>query len=172
MKRRIIMILLIFVAFILQCAVFPAIAVASIKPNIFIILTVSFALMRGKREGMFVGFCCGFLSDLFFGYALGLNALIYMYIGYLVGFCYRIFYDDDIKMPVLLTAGSDLAYSVVIYGVQFLMRGRIDFFFYLKRIMIPEMIYTTILTILCYRFLFALNHRLEKSEQRSVSSLV
>lgn len=172
MKRRISMILLIWFCFILQSTVFTWISVASVKPNLLLILAVSFGLMRGKREGMFMGFVGGFLMDLFFGNVIGFNALVYTYIGFLNGYCYRIFYDDDIKMPILLVAASDLAYNLVMYGAQFLLRGRIDFFYYLKRIMIPEIIYTVIITMICYRFLLAINRRLEKAEQRSVGSFV
>ena len=51
------MILLIFFCFLLQSTLFQNIfAAAEIAPNFMVILTVSFGLMRGKREGMFVGF--------------------------------------------------------------------------------------------------------------------
>ena len=166
------MFLLVFLAFLLQCTALQAISVASIAPNLLLVLTVSFALMRGKREGMFVGFLGGFLTDLFFGSGLGFYTLLYTYVGFLNGFCCRIFYDDDIKMPILLVCGSDLAFNVVVYLFQFLLRGRTDFFFYLGRIIIPEVIYTAILTMLCYRLLLALNRKLEKAEQRSVDSFV
>lgn len=172
MKRRIVMFLLVFLAFLLQCTALQAISVASIAPNLLLVLTVSFALMRGKREGMFVGFLGGFLTDLFFGSGLGFYTLLYTYVGFLNGFCCRIFYDDDIKMPILLVCCSDLAFNVVVYLFQFLLRGRTDFFFYLGRIIIPEVIYTAILTMLCYRLLLALNRKLEKAEQRSVDSFV
>lgn len=172
MKRRIIIFLLIFISFILQCTVLPSISIASIRPNILIMLTASFGLMRGKREGMFVGFLSGLLIDIFSPNVFGFHTLIHTYIGYMNGFCYRIFYDDDIKMPVLLIAASDFAYGILIYGFQFLLRGRIDLFFYIKRIIIPEVIYTMLVTILCYRFLLALNRKLGKAEQRSVNSFV
>lgn len=172
MKRRIVMILLVFLAFLLQCTALQAISIASIAPNLLLVLTVSFALMRGKREGMFVGVLGGFLTDLFFGGGLGFYTLLYTYVGFLNGFCCRIFYDDDIKMPILLVCASDLAFNVIVYLFQFLLRGRTDFFFYLGRIIIPEVIYTAILTMLCYRLLLALNRKLEKAEQRSVDSFV
>ncbi|MEE0418551.1 MAG: rod shape-determining protein MreD [Lachnospiraceae bacterium] len=172
MKRRIVMIILVLLCFLLQSTVMPAISIASIAPNCLLILTVSFALMRGKKEGMFVGFFGGLLIDLFFGNVLGFYTLLYTYVGYVNGFCYHIFYDDDIKMPILLIAASNLACSILTYVFQFLLRGRIDFFFYLKRIIIPEVIYTMILTMLCYRLLYKLNRKLEKAEQRSVDSFV
>ena len=172
MRRRIVIIVLIFICFILQCSVLPAVAIGGISHNLLVILTVSFALMRGRREGMFVGFMCGFLADLFFGSALGFQTLVYMYMGYLCGSCYRLFYDDDIKMPILLIAASDLAYGIIFYIFEFLLRGRVQFTFYLGRIILPEVVYTIVLTIVCYRLLMWINHRLERAEQRSVNSFV
>ena len=172
MKRRITMIFLIIFCFILQTTLLQTFSVASVSPSLPVILTVSFALMRGKREGMFTGAFFGILMDIFYGPVLGFHMLLFTYIGYLNGYCYRIFYDDDIKMPVLLIALSDIAYGMIIYIFQLLFRGRISLFFYLRRIIIPEVIYTALITLIVYRLLLALNHKLEKAEQRSVGSFV
>lgn len=172
MKRRIVMILLVIFSFALQSTLLKQIAIGSISPNFIVILTASFALMRGKKEGMFVGFLSGLLIDIFSGGAIGFHALMYSCVGYANGFCYRIFYDDDIKMPIFLVAVSDFAVNLVFYIVRFLLRGRLDFFYYFGRILIPEVIYTMILTMLCYKLLYMLNKRLEKAEQRSVDSFV
>lgn len=172
MKRRIIMIFLIFFCFVLQSTLMQTFAVASVSPNLPVILTVSFALMRGKREGMFTGVILGILTDVFYGPALGFYALLLTCVGYLNGFCYRIFYDDDIKMPVILTGISTFGCDLIIYVFQYLLRGRIHLLFYLNRIIIPEVIFTMLITLVVYRLLLALNHKLEKAEQRSVGSFV
>lgn len=166
------MIGLILLCFIMQTTLMQTFSIASVSPNLPVILTVSFALMRGRREGIFTGVLSGILMDLFYGPVLGFHALILAYVGYLNGCCYRIFYDDDIKMPVLLTSVSNLAYSLLVYAFQFLLRGRISLLFYLRRIIIPEVIYTALVTLAVYRLLLALNHKLEKAEQRSVGSFV
>ena len=122
------MAILILVSIILQSTVCQMISIASIKPNLLIILTVSFGLMRGKKSGMLTGFFCGLLTDIFFNSIIGFNALIYLWVGYFSGYFYRIFYDDDIKTPLFLISISDLIYGIVQYGFMFLMRGRIHFF--------------------------------------------
>ena len=61
----------ILVAYVLQCAVFPALAVANIKPNLMLIITASFGFMRGPREGMFVGIASGLLIDIQYGNMIG-----------------------------------------------------------------------------------------------------
>ena len=93
MRRKLILAVLILLAFVLQGTVFQTLSIASIVPNLLLILTVSFGFMRGKKEGLFVGFFAGLLLDIMFGTVIGFYALIYMYIGYLNGFFKRIFFS-------------------------------------------------------------------------------
>lgn len=71
--------------------------------------------MRGKKEGMQVGFICGILMDVFWGGLLGFYALIYTTAGYVNGFFKRMFYDEDIKLPLGMIAASELVYGLVVY---------------------------------------------------------
>ena len=162
---------MIIATFLLQSTVFPFFTIASVVPNLLLILTVSFGFMQGRTEGLFVGFFCGLLIDLFYGNLFGFYALVYMYIGFLNGFLCKIYYDEDIKVPMLLVALSDIVYNIVIYGLQFLLRGRLDFPFYLKNIMLPETIYTVVITILFYRIFYSINHSLVKNEMEGQRSL-
>lgn len=164
MRRKLILAVLILLAFVLQGTVFQTLSIASIVPNLLLILTVSFGFMRGKKEGMFVGFFCGLLIDIFYGSMIGFYALIYMYIGFCNGFLYKIFFDEDVKVPMVLVAGSDIAYGVLVYGLQFMLRGRLDFSSYLQHIILPEMVYTVLLTAVLYRPLYRLNRWLTENE--------
>ena len=65
MKRKIIVALMILISFLLQSTVFKALAIGSISPNLLVVLTSSFGFMRGKKEGLWVGFFCGLLEDIF-----------------------------------------------------------------------------------------------------------
>lgn len=163
---------LILVSILLQSTVCQMISIASIKPNLLIILTVSFGLMRGRKAGMMTGFFCGLLTDIFFESVVGFNALIYLWVGYFSGYFYRIFYDDDIKTPLFLISICDLVYGIVQYGFMFLMRGRIHFFYYLGRVILPEVLYTLILTILFYRILYAINRKLTLTDKGGADSFV
>ena len=159
---------MIVLCFILQNTVFQTLALASISPNLLVILTASIGLMRGKREGMLVGFCCGFLIDIFYGNLFGFYALVYMYLGYMNGFFNKIFYDDDVKLPMLLIGASEFLYSLIIYVFLFLIRTRFDFGYYFIHIIIPELVYTIVVTIFFYRIINVVNRKLEKRTKRSV----
>lgn len=171
MKSKIILFFLIIGCFLLQATVLKSLAIANITPNLLLILCVSMGLMRGKKSGMFTGFFSGLLVDLFFGSLLGFYALLYMYIGYMAGFFYKIYYDNKIRVPLLLVAGGDAVYSLAVYGLQFLLRGRTGFFYYVARIMIPEILVTVVLTIFVYRLFYQLNHRFMTISRKERNSL-
>ena len=127
--------------------------------------------MRGKTTGLFIGFFSGLMIDLFYGNLFGLNALIYMYIGFFNGFLYKVYYDEDIKVPLVLVAISDLAYGLTIYGLQFMLRGRLNLPGYLRHIIFPEIVYTVVLTLALYRIFFRINKKLLAIESRGQRSL-
>lgn len=161
MKRKIVIALMILICFLLQSTVFQALSLGTISPNLMIILTSSFGFMGGKKEGLAVGFFCGLLEDIFYGRLLGMHAMIYMYIGYANGYFNRIFYGDDIKLPISLISVSELVYGLGTYGIMFLMRSRFAFPYYLRRIILPELVYTIIVTLVFYRIIFSIDQKLK-----------
>ena len=72
------------------------------------------------------------------------------------------FFDEDIKVPMALVTVSDLAYGCVIYGLQFMLRGRLYFPGYLSRVIIPETVYTVVMTLIFYRLFFKINRKLSE----------
>lgn len=164
MRRKLVLAGLVLVTFLLQSTVFKALSIASISPNLLLILTVSFGLMCGKRIGMFTGFLSGLMIDLFYGNLFGFNALLYMWVGFLNGFLYKVFFDEDIKVPMALVTVSDLAYGCVVYGLQFMLRGRLNFPGYLGHVIIPEVVYTVVMTLIFYRLFFKINRQLSEYE--------
>ena len=172
MKRKIIVILTVIICFLLQSTIFKFLSFASISPNLLIIVTSSFGFMRGKKEGMVIGFFSGLLIDIFYGSVIGLYALLYMYVGYVNGFFRAIFFQDDIKLPMLLISASDLACNLCIYFFRFLFRKQFDIGYYFLHLMIPELVYTLLVTILLYWLILKINQWLEKSEKRSEAKFV
>lgn len=139
---------------------------AGISPNLLIVIVSSVGFMRGKTEGMLMGFFSGLLIDLCYGDMLGFYALIYMYIGYVNGFFQSIFYEEDLKLPMILITVSDFVYGIIIYFFLFALRNRTDIFYYLLHIIIPEVVYTVVVTIVLYRLILIVNRKLEAAEKR------
>lgn len=148
--KRLAEILLIFISFLLQSTLLRHISFAGIVPNIMIIITSTFGLMEGRTDGMCTGFVCGLLTDIFYGNVLGLNALIYLIIGYVNGIGNRVFYPDDIKFPLLFISASDMAYLLMTYISGFLLRARLDVGYYFIHLMLPELVYTVAVSLVIY----------------------
>ena len=150
----------------MQSTVFQWIAFNDIVPNLLIVLTAAFGFMRGEKEGLIIGFFCGLICDIFFGDIIGFYALVMMYIGYLNGKFSGGFYPEDIKLPLALIVVSDLTYCIICYICLFLLRGRLDFPYYFLNVILPEAIYTTIVTLLLYPLILFINVRLENDKKR------
>lgn len=171
-KQYVITALIVVLCYLLQCTLLPHIALASIKPNLMIIVIASYGFMRGKKEGMFLGFLAGFLIDIQFGNIIGFYALIYMLIGYVNGLFQQMYFNEDIKLPLILISASEFVYGLIVYFLMFLMQGEFEFAFYLSHIIIPELIYTIVITLGIYPVILFINNRLEAEEKRSADKFV
>lgn len=172
MLRKVVVTLFILAGFILQCTVFDKLAFAGIIPNLMIILTSSFGFMRGEKEGLVIGFFCGLLSDIFFGNFLGFYALVLMYIGFLNGKFSRIFYPEDIRLPIALIITSDLSYGILMFVLMFMLRGKFRFGYYFMHVILPEALYTIVVTMFFYPIILKMNEKLEAREKRRAQKFV
>lgn len=172
MKRPFITAVIIILCFLLESTVMQQLALGSISPNLLIVVTAAFGFMRGKEEGMLVGFFSGLLVDVFWSDLIGFYALTYMVIGYSNGFFKKIFYPEDIKLPLILIGISDFVYSNVVCLLLFIMRSKFNYLYYLMNIIIPELIYTILITLILYQIILRVNQYLEAEEQRSASKFV
>ncbi len=172
MRRKITVVLIVIICFLLQSTVFQALSFASISPNLLIVVVSSFGFMRGRKDGMFIGLFCGLLLDIFFGDIFGFYTLVYMVIGYINGMFRKIFYPDDIKLPMALIIGSDFTLNLIIFLLRFLPRKRTHLGYYMLHIIIPEMVYTLVVTLVLYFILLKINQHLEKIEKRSAAKFV
>ena len=128
--------------------------------------------MRGRKSGIAVGAISGLLVDIFWGQLLGFHTLLYTVIGYLNGSFERLFYDEDIKLPIVLISASEFLYGICIYVFVYMLQGDFAFGTYLFSIIIPELVYTILVTLILYQVILHINRKLESEEQRSASKFV
>lgn len=170
MRRKVVSILLIFACFLVQSALWHLFTFTTVRPNLMLVLIVSFGLMHGSRSGMLIGFISGILVDLLYGSFFGINALLYMYIGYFIGKAYQVFFDEDIRVAIGAVAICDIIYNMIFYVIKFIFGARYSLGAFLVRIMIPEVIITLIFTVILYRLFFVINKKLLETEQEDQES--
>jgi len=169
MIRLIVEIVMCVLCFVLQTSLFSYLEIASVSPNLLVVLVAAIGFMKGKKEGMTIGFISGLLIDLFFSEAIGFYALLYVLIGYLNGFFTKEFLPEDIKLPVILIVASDFLVNSAVYLIRFMFRGDFNYSYYLLNIIIPELVYTLLVSIVLYTVILKVNQKLEQYEKRSAS---
>ena len=172
MKRKVITFFIILISFLLQSTLFVKLKFGAVSPNLMLVVTSSFGFMRGRKSGIAVGAISGLLVDIFWGQLLGFRTLLYTVIGYLNGSFERLFYDEDIKLPILLISASEFLYGICIYVFVYMLQGDFAFGTYLFSIIIPELVYTILVTLILYQVILHINRKLESEEQRSASKFV
>ena len=172
MKRKVITFFIILISFLLQSTLFVKLKFGAVSPNLMLVVTSSFGFMRGRKSGIAVGAIYGLLVDIFWGQLLGFHTLLYTVIGYLNGSFERLFYDEDIKLPIVLISASEFLYGICIYVFVYMLQGDFAFGTYLFSIIIPELVYTILVTLILYQVILHINRKLESEEQRSASKFV
>jgi rod shape-determining protein MreD len=168
-KRLIVYTIEILICFLIQSSTFHYFALANIMPNLLLILVVATAYMRGRMSGLLLGFFSGLLVDLMYGsFIVGLYALLYLLVGYFMGFTNKVYSNDDYTLPIVFIAISDFIYGFFYYVFEFLLRGRLNFLYYLRRFIFPEVVYTVAVSIFLYKLLHMINRKLDHNPDEEV----
>ncbi len=130
---------------VLQSAVFPHLRVFGVKPDSLLVIVVSYALINGSLGGAILGLFGGLLQDILFSKYIGLYALQYMLVGYMVGMVYQKVYIDRVFLPVLFTIGSYAIKEILMFVLVFFIGHDINLPITLLGIIIPGALYTGLL---------------------------
>lgn len=154
---------IIFIAFFTQTSIFPLLPYFVSSPNFLLIICFSYGLLYGEDIGMITGIFCGFLCDMYFNGDFGFYILIYSVIGFANGVLNKSFFENTISLPMMLSFVNGLAYNFYIYFSHFFVRKRFDVSYYFISIMVPNILFTLIATVLIYKSLYKLNliHRIK-----------
>ncbi len=162
--RALIIGIILIVSTILQSSVFGMIRIRGISPNFNMMIIISFALLRGSKEGALIGFFSGFLMDICFSMTKGYLGIIGACIGYVSGKFNKDFYRENLILPFVLTFASTMIHGLAM-GIPFLLRGKTNYAYFITSIIIPETIYTIILSIIVYQLIYMINNKIEEHEK-------
>ncbi|KXL54050.1 rod shape-determining protein MreD [Anaerotignum neopropionicum] len=163
--RIIITIAMVLINFILQTTLLQHLAIQSIFPNTALIIVVSYALLRGSKEGCIVGAFTGLLFDVFFGTAMGYYTLLYFALSYFTGKSQKNFYRENYLLPILFCALAAGIFEFFQFLTELVLRKDGNILFFVIKIFLPTIVYTAVVTVPIYRILFGLNEWLELKEK-------
>ncbi|MBQ1290442.1 MAG: rod shape-determining protein MreD [Lachnospiraceae bacterium] len=171
-RNAFIIFITVIAAFVLQSSVFPMLPVSIITPNFLLALTSAYALLLGSRKGLAIGFLCGLLYDIFFGSVIGFHTLVYAVIGFGCGRFEHLMFVEDLKFPALLAAGSDFVYGFLCFVFQFLVQNRLIFSYFLTHMILPEMLYTALVSFIIYPIVLWLHGKYLRDIRESEKNFV
>lgn len=154
--REIVILGILLLNLVIQSSIFPFIEILHVKPDTLLALVVSFALLAGNPTGAVVGFFGGLFLDILFGNNIGLHALQYMIVGYLIGTLYGKLYIGKFLVPILAVIVGNIIKQSIMLAYNFFSQSDIPLDKILFEIMVPEILYTLILIPLVYHLVVRL----------------
>lgn len=155
------------ICYILQSTWLGYVEIHGIKPNLIVITTISYALIRGKEEGAVYGVFAGMLLDIMGGKIIGIFAIMGMYLGLIVGWLHSRFYKENYILPALLTVGGTFIYNFIYYFFGYFIYGNDQITWYLGNYIIPEAIYNGLISIFVYFIILYINKKFDYYKRAS-----
>lgn len=147
----IILILLVLLNFFLQSSFLPYISVFDVVPNTSIIIIICISLFKGRFYGAIFGLFIGLLQDMIFSPIIGINAFIYFFLGYFLGTIENRLIRENIFIPIIFSVLGVIYYNFSYYVFTYFLSQEIPFLYFAKKVLLTEIIYTTILSVPVYK---------------------
>ncbi len=118
----------IIVSIILQTTVINYLAIFSVKPELLIIITVYFSLVKGSLSGEVIGFTGGLLEDVFAINLVGINAFTKTIIGYTVGKLKNNIDLENFITPFIIVGMVTFLEGILFYIIRLFFGQEMPFF--------------------------------------------
>ena len=149
--RFLVLPLIIVLNFIFQSTIFQSLSIGNVVPNTSLIIIISFALLKGKKVGSSLGLCIGLLQDVIFSEVIGINALIFFLIGYMVGLVDNKLFKENIWIILLLTLIATFVFHFLLYTLMYFLGYEISFMIMFKKVIALELLFNIILSVPIYK---------------------
>ena len=99
--KRVILILICLLLFIIDNTLVPFFAIKGVYPSLLFTFAVLYALMSGYWEAVFIGVLSGFLQDVYFVNVFGVNMLVNMLICLIAAYIGESVFKHKRMIPIL-----------------------------------------------------------------------
>ncbi|HHY82625.1 MAG TPA: rod shape-determining protein MreD [Clostridiales bacterium] len=127
---------------IIQSTLLPFLQIVGTQPDTLIMLVTGFSLLDGSGIGMTIGLAGGLIQDIMYGGSVGLNAIHYMLIGYLIGLVHDKIFVDKLIVPVFFVFCSSVLRGLMMMGYLYFTRAEVPLNFGFTLVILPEALYT------------------------------
>lgn len=166
MRKKIITLIIIgvfLIIYFLQTNLFSWFNLASIKPNLFVILVLIIGLFSGESKGVTFGILFGVSLDFFIGKSIGISGIMLGIVGFLAGYLDKNFSKDSRFTMIIMIILSTCLYEIGSYLFNyFVNNANIGVWLFIK-ILIIENFFNVMIAIILYPIITKLGYKLEKT---------
>lgn len=155
------LILTFFIIYFLQANFFTWFNIATIMPNVYVILVLFIGLFVKRKIGLACGMGFGLYLDIVLGKTIGTSALALGIVGLLGEILSKNFSKDSRFIVCLMVIGTTAVYETIVYLLTMLRtEGTIEILAFL-RILLIEMFFNGLITIIIYPLIKKAGYYLE-----------
>ncbi len=157
--------LYVILLYVVQSSLLTLIAYRGIGPDLMLLVTVSYAFLRGMRYGGLMGFSTGLLQDLAMGTFLGIHAFSQLLIGLFFGrFSNRVF-KEQFFLPVFASVAAIVANYFILALLMVLLGYRFNLVGNMESMLVPMLVYQLAFAYPVHRLTYALDKKLSTKEK-------
>ena len=153
--------IILIITYVLQLTLVSEIQIFGVQANLLLIVTCAIAFLFGAVDGGIVGVILGILLDLYQGRAIGLSALIFMYLGVFIGGFNKKFFKDNYLILLILTVFATITYETIFYIFAIFSYSQEFMLLYLLRNLLLITVINIMFGVVIYPILLKINIGLE-----------
>lgn len=157
----ILLILIFFVIYFLQSNFFTWFTIGTVQPNLFVIFILVIGLFAGKKIGIVLGIVFGFYIDFVIGRQVGISGIMLGIVGLIGEILDKNFSKESRLTIMLMIAGCTAIFEIGCYIFNVMtLEMNFEILAFIK-ILLIEIIYNLIITIIIYPIVQKAGHSLE-----------
>ncbi|MGL5634002.1 MAG: rod shape-determining protein MreD [Sarcina sp.] len=112
--KRIILVLICILLFILDNSVMPFLGISGVYPSLLFVFVILFSTINGYWDAVILGSVSGILQDIYFSHIFGINAIINLALCLIAAYIGDTIIKNRIIIPVVTVAGLTAVKFIII----------------------------------------------------------
>lgn len=137
-----------------------------VKPDLVLILVISYGLLRGAYHGASFGLLAGLFMDLLSGNVIGVGALVKMTAGFSAGLLEKAIFKDNLLVPALAAFLGTILFETFDLIMHLSFHANYHFVSAFVSIVFPQSLYNALLAPILYYFLLEMENMLAERAAR------
>ncbi|MBU5483570.1 rod shape-determining protein MreD [Clostridium sp. MSJ-11] len=151
MRKIVTLFSIVLILFIGDNSIIPFLAIKGFSPSLLFVFIVSYSIINGSWEGLWLGVFAGLLQDVYFSNVLGINALTNMLSCVIAGYVGINIFKEKILIPVATSFLLSIFKGILVFMLLYIVSVNMPL-----RNIVFNSLYNMLVSIPMYKFVFNL----------------